>query len=605
MPAVSGDSGSYSTNWKTRKKGPGSLPAESAWRLQVWLTNGSADRLEDIRLLGYRDVILSNTPSADQPSDDPALVIQIGSNQNVPFLITENLDTCLTSGDYSVTCLIGDGGGTLNVLGPLGAGAAQLTIGPDNGTNLFTLRMEDCDANLDVDVPLVGCLVQVESPTLPETVVLNGSTIEICDVLEYGVGDSFQAYVLKVDEGGQTVLPRLASACATDFTAAEPAGFRGLLAHGFGRVASLFTAQPLVATTMVGMSGGGGRLRDLSDFQLAVLPKAEKFSGDGASIAAGGSVTVEVQTSDALDTATPFTTIYFFPDAGGSAVCPDEADWPDGATCDDTETGNAIFRTGDDGIASAVWTPGGSGTVELRALGCGVAVEGSDTPNTDTDGDFVLGTPAPDGYGPDGYARCDRNPNDPDDGSSGYANGPVTGLDPFETRDDSGEVDLEVALNDLPLVFTAQICSVTVDGIKDASWDECAAGQDTFPVNLPGGGKNSGAMAVLRWLNTPDSLILSSRCPAARTSPARRCGSSSTPGRAPTKPAGVNDDLIGVERTQGVSVASDRYLDATCAGSSGSSVCNAIDPAGQDVGPEYSSTTTRRLHLLRDQPPAE
>ena len=578
ISAVAEGTGSYSASWKTRKKGNGSQPAESAWRLKVWLTNGSTAAPEDIRLLGYRDVILSNTPSADQPSDDPALVIQLGSNQNVPFYITQDMDTCLTSGDYSVTCLIGSGGGTLDVNGP--TGAAQLNIGPDNGTNLFTLRMENCGADLDVDVPLIGCRVAVESPTLAQTAILNESTIEICEVFDFGVGN-FDAYVLKVDEHGQTALPPAAFDCPVALAEAAPTGFRSLLTQGLGQVASLFTAQPLVATTMVGkVSGGGGRLRDLSDFQLAVLPKAEKWSGDGASIAAGGSVTVEVKTTDASDQTTPYTTIHFFPDPGGSAVCPNT--WPADADCDDS-SGNAVFTTGDDGIASAVWTPAGTGTVELRALGCGVAVEGSDTPAVDSDGNFVLGDPAPDGLNGAGLAHCDRDPTDPDDEANGYANGAVTGLDPFETKDDSGDVDLEVAFNDLPLVFTAQICSVTVDGIKEASWDECAAGEKTFPVNLPGGGKKSGASATLRWLNTPTELILSVEVPRNSDEASTSLWFEFDSGSGSDAMPGENDDLIGVERKQGVSNESDRYLDATCAASSGSSVCNAIDPAGQDV----------------------
>ena len=588
ISAVAEGTGSYSASWKTRKKGNGSQPAESAWRVKVWLTNGSTDAPEDVRLLGYRDVLLSNTPSADQPSDDPTLVIQLGSNQNVPFYLTQDLDTCLTSGDYSVTCLIGNGGGTLDVNGP--TGSAQLNIGPENGTNLFTLRMENCGTSLDVDVPLIGCRVEVESPTLPETVVLNESTIEICEVLDYGVGD-FDAYVLKVDAGGQTVLPPAAFDCSVAVAGGiggAPDGLRDLLTQGLGRAASLFTAQPLIATTMVGrVSGGGGRLRDLSDFQLAVLPKAEKFSGDGASIAAGGSVTVEVKTTDVYDQATPFTTIHFFPDAGGSAVCP--ATLPAGASCvNDASTGDAVFTTGDNGIASAVWSPAGSGTVELRALGCGVAVEGSDTPDVDGNGDFILGTPAPDGVNGDGKAWCDRDPTDSDNGTSGFANGPVSGLDPFETKD-----DLEVALNDLPVVFTAQICSVTVDGIKDASWDECAAGEETFSVNLPGGGKNSGATATLRWLNTPTELILSVEVPRSSDESSTSLWFEFDSGAGSDGIASENDDLIGVERKNGVASESDRYVDATCAGSNGSSVCGAID-SSQDVtaGVQFNSSAS-------------
>lgn len=589
ISAIEEGTGSYFASWKTRKKGNGSQPAESAWRVKVWLTNGSTETPEDVRLLGYRDVVLSNTPSSDQPSDDPALVIQLGSNQNVPFYLTQDLDTCLTSGEFSVTCLIGNGGGTLDVTYP--NGTAQLNIGAGNGTNVFTLQAENCDDGLDVDVPLLGCRVSVESPTLPETVTLNESTIEICEVLDYGVGE-FDAYVIKVDEGGQTVLPPTAFDCLSPaLAAAGPAGMRGLLTRGLDRVASLFTAQPLVATTMMGVSGGGGRLRDLSDFQLAVLPKAEKFSGDGASVGAGQAVTVEVRTTDSYNQTTPFTTIHFFPDPGGSAVCPGTL--PAGADCDDT-SGNAVFTTGNNGIASAVWTPAGTGTVELRALGCGVAVEGSDTPDVDGDGGFVLGTPAPDGLNEAGVAYCDRDPTDPDDGTSGYANGPVTGLDPFETKDDSGDVDLEVALNDLPLVFTAQICSVVVDGIKDDSWDECAAGEETFSVNLPGGGKNSGASATLRWLNTPTELILSVEVPRSSDESSTSLWLEFDSGAGSDGTASANDDLIGVERKSGVSTESDRYVDAGCAGSNGSSVCGAIDPDGQDVtaGVQFNTTAS-------------
>jgi hypothetical protein len=588
IAAVVEGTGSYSASWKTRKRGTGSQPAESAWRLKVWLTNGSADSPEDVRLLGYRDVILSESPSTDQPSDDPALVIQLGSNQNVPFYITQDLDTCLTSGEYSITCLIGDGGGTLDVTGP--SGTALLNIGPDNGTNVFTLRMENCGAYLDVDVPLIGCRVDVESPTLAQAAILNESTIEICEVLDFGDAGDFAAYVLKVDERGHTVLPPAPFNCSGASSEVASAGFLGLLNRGLGDVVSLFTPQPLLAATMVGaVSGGGGRLRDLSGFQLGVLPKAEKLSGDGASLGAGQSVTVEVQVTDANDQDTPFTTIHFFPDPGGSAVCPSTL--PDGAHClNDATTGDAVFTTGDNGIASAVWTPAGTGTVELRALGCGVAVAGSDTPTEDSDGDFVLGTPAPDGVNTDGVAYCDRDPTDSDDGSNGYANGPVTGLDPFETKDDTGLVDYEVALNDLPLVFTAQICSVTVDGIKDASWDECAAGEETFPVNLSGGGGKSGATATLRWLNTPTDLILSLELPRSSDESSTSLwfefipGDAVDPGDGSGSPS-ENDDLIGLERKSGISTASDRHLDATCAGSSGSSVCGAIDTS-QDVNAE-------------------
>jgi hypothetical protein len=563
--------GSYSASWKTRKNGNGSQPAESTWRLKVWLTDGSADSPLDLRLLGYRDVMLSNSPSTDQPADDPVLVIQLGSNQNVPFYITEALDTCLTSGEFSITCLIANGGGTLDVTGPEGFGTALLSIGPDNGTNVFTLTMDNCAADdLDVDVPLIGCKVTVESPTLAQEAILNESTIQICEVLDFGSVGDFAAYVLKVDEGGQTVLPPAAFDCSDSPSGVASAGFLGLLGQGLDKVASVITPRPLVASAMMGgVSGGGGRLRDLSDFQLGVLPKAEKLSGDGASVGAGQSVTAEVQVTDAGGQATPFTTIHFFPDPGGVLECPtlrlDESCVATGTPGDPL-----AFTTGAWGIASAVWTPAGTGTVELRALGCGVAVAGSDTPAVDSDGDFVLGTPAPDGVDSDGFAYCDRDPTDADDGTNGYANGPVTDLDPFETRDDTGLIDYEVALNDLPLVFTAQICSVEVDGIKDGAWDECADGEETFPVNLSGGGGKSGATATLRWLNTPTELILSLELPRSSDESSTSLWFEFDAGELDSNgQPDPNDDLI----------------DATCAGSSGSSVCGAIDTS-QDVNAE-------------------
>jgi hypothetical protein len=578
MSAVEEGTGSYSASWKTNKK---RMEPESTWRLKVWLT---ADGTTPTALLGYRDVILSSTPSTDQPADEPELVIQIGSNQNVPFYITQE-GTCQTSGPDSITCLIGDGGGELGVTA--GSAAAQLNIGADNGTNIFTLRIENCDSNLDVDVPLLGCQVDVESPTLAQGAILTGSSIEICEVIDipYGENDGdYAAYVLKVDEGGQTVLPPTAFSCSAALAQAAPSGIRGLLANGLGRVASLFTARPLVATTMaVGkVSGGGGRLRDLSSFQLAILPKAEKSSGDGASIAPGGSVTVEVETTDADGDVTPFTTIHFFPDPEtdptGTVSCPTSV--ADGR-CTPVSDRHVKFITGDLGIARAVWSPAGTGTMKLMALGCGVAVDGTDTPPTDAgDGtvDGVLGVPT----------HCNRLPTDKDDGTSGYANGPLTdldpplyaGLDPFETIDDN-----EVALNDLPLVFTASICSVDVNGEKEPAWDTCAHGVVAdIPVNLPGGGKNSGATATLRWFNDADSLYLSLEVPRTSDESSTSVwfefnagpGSESEALADSDLPAAF-DDLIGVERKSNVSVPSDRYLDATCAGSSGSSVCNAID----------------------------
>jgi hypothetical protein len=100
-------------------------------------------------------------------------------------------------------------------------------------------------------------------------------------------------------------------------------------------------------------------------------------------------------------------------------------------------------------------------------------------------------------------------------------------------------------------------------------------------------------MATLRWLNTPDDLILSVELPRSSDESSTSLWFEFDSGAASDGAASENDDLIGVERKSGISVPSDRYLDVTCAGSSGSSVCNAID-ASPDVtaGVQFNGGTS-------------
>jgi len=591
LPAVTEGTDSYGTSWKTRKKND--VLAESVWRVRVWAVAGA-----DSILLGYRDIEWSNDPSQDQPADDPIKVVQLGSNENINFFLSEDVDTCPTTGALSLTCLITDQGQTLTVTGPMPGQEARLNVGPGNGINVFTLEWTGtCDESLGTDTPPLSCVVTAESPTLAQDAILEGSSIEICDPYPSVVIDgAAKVYVAKRDADALTALPWLSvTDCpVVPSSLVDASGLPGMLKTGLHRIASVFTAKPLVATSLVAGTSGGGRLRDLSDFQLTSLPEMA-FEGSGGSVQPDEPVTATVRVRSRTDAAVeiPNTTVWFYPDTDGVLTCAAGADCvTDGAIA----PGALGVVTGDDGLAVVDWVPGGSGDRTLTAVSCGTAVDGSDTP-TDNPTGFILGDPTPDGT----TSGCDRNPADPDDGTQGYANGTIANdRDPFEPYAEATDVngdgftEYEVALNDLPTTYTVSICAAPdIDGIKDDSWNDCAAGELEFPVNLPGGGKNSGAMATLRWLNTSDDLVLSVEVPRDSDESSTSLWFEFDSGFGSDLAASENDDLIGVQRKSGISVPSDRYLDATCAGSSGSSVCNAID-ASQDVtaGVQFNGGTS-------------
>lgn len=392
---------------------------------------------------------------------------------------------------------------------------------------------------------------------------------------------------------------------------ALPPGLGGTLLAGASRVAEWFGAKPLIASASgaVGASGGG-KLRNFSDFQLGIPAAAAKDAGwvDGQTVLPGSSVTASVVVCTGDETGADPTglsgrdncvnassaaegaTIWFYPDDGGTLTC------PAGFTCSSSTVTDAPLwvQTGSTGLASVEWEPSGAGTRELKALGCGIAVPGSNTPDAVVAGGApgVLGVLDPDSTS--GYPACDRNPAGEDlaNSTTGYANGVLTPagaetLDPFLPYITASDT-FEVAINDLPITFSVETCaSPTIDGFWEDSW-ECVTDSKDFDVNLSGGGKGAQPQATLLWKNDGDNLYLAVLLPrdAAESSTSLwvefDTGNGSGDGVS-----SVNDDLIGVDVKNadviaGVHAFEDRYIDAGCAGSEGSSVCNPAVPEPQN-----------------------
>jgi hypothetical protein len=455
----------YETAWKTAKKPESRAPAvDSNWRILIELDLGASTIP-----IAYRDVQISDTPSFDQPSNDPLLVIQRGSNQPIKFFISD--ESCDNTGDVAVTCLIGDGGGTLYI-GGFGVGPnVAFTVGAGNGARSWTA--EFVDGPVDVDVPLRGRTVRVTADP-PPAAALWGSSILFCEETDYTFpGDGL--YVIQEDENGQSVLPPIAAPdCSLFETATANFDFLGT---GMEMLASLVLPKPLVATSAVGsLSGGGGSVKRLSDFQLGVPVAATPQGGDpdlgdrfvgppsGTDPYTLPEVTATVDVRTITDHAGYGSTVHFFPDTDGSLACVSDS-------CSvDATTGVASVVTGTDGKASIEWTPGGGGVREMKALGCGIAVPGSDTPAT-AGADGVLGL----------LQNCDRDPLELQDGDTtddGYANGPASGTDPFEPIDDN-----EVAINDLPITFTVNVRCETL-GVDSVT---CPFGEDGGTLRIEEG----------------------------------------------------------------------------------------------------------------------
>jgi hypothetical protein len=418
--------GVYAASWTVNKKD--SNLAETYWRVQVSLDTGDG---EPVRL-AYRDVFLTNFPSSDQPADGPTLDIQFGSTQSVKIFIERDACANVDEGE-SITCLIGDDGGSLGLITPMGQ-QIRLDIGAGNGARSYTLASNP--DSLDVDVRLIGDAVSVTAePPFAAGERLNGSEIRFCEPTEFETSGGNDAYVIQQDEYGQSVLPSVDVSCPLFPTSV---GLLDGIGDRFAGLASLLAPRPLIATAAVKSSGGGGgTLQRLSDFQLAELPAASIASGNGASISVGETIDASVKVEVSDGSAAPGATIRFFAESG------------DQLTCSDGTTGTSCVEvTGADGLATVGWTPSVGAARKLYALGCGIAVAGEDTPQTATDG--ILGVLQAANGG-----SCDRDPTVVDGYDAtvdGYANGAGTGVDPFEPFNAT-----EIAINDLPLVFTAAV----------------------------------------------------------------------------------------------------------------------------------------------------
>ena len=419
--------GVYAASWTINKKD--SNLAESNWRVRVSLGTGNGNAPVP---LAYRDVFQTNSPSTDQPSDGPTLDIQFGSTQSVKVFIEQGACTKLEQG-VSVSCLIGDEGGSLGLITPTGQ-QIETIIGSGNGTRSYTLTTNP--GAVDADVRLIGDAVTVTAnPPFGASERLNGSEIRFCEPSEFNTSGNNDAYVIQQDEHGQSVLPKLDVSCPLFSTSV---GLLDGIGDSFGSFAALFAPQPLIATMFKAGSGGGGTLQRLSDFQLAEMSSASIESGGGPqTITEGETIDASVRVRVADGAAASGATIRFFAEDGDVLSC---SDGTSGTSC--------VELTGADGLASVDWTPV-SGSRSLYALGCGIAVAGEDTPQTATDG--ILGVLQASNGG-----ICDRDPavvDGYDSSVDGFANGAIAAdVDPFEPYNDT-----EIALNDLPLVFTATV----------------------------------------------------------------------------------------------------------------------------------------------------
>jgi hypothetical protein len=438
--------GVYSTSWSLNKKQE--HLAETLWNIRVGLETDAGLGVLDTVRLGHRWVLQTNSPSTDQPSNDPTLDIQFGSNQGISFFIARDACTNLEAGT-SVTCIIPDDGGTLGLVTPIGQ-QIQLNVGPGNGARTYTL--ESTPGAVDIDLRKFGAdfTVTADPPFGPDE-RLNASDVRVCEPAEFDTSGGSDAFIVQQDEQGQSVLSRFDVSCPLFTTSV---GLLENFGDRLGVLASVFAPRPLIATSALKAgTGGGGTLRRLSSFVLAEVVEMDYSApADGNSeIDLGDAVTATVQVTVEDGTAASNAKVRFFAMDGDVISCA-------GAGGTNVSPTSCYAVTGTDGLATVNWTPGAAGDRNLYALGCGVAVPGEDTPSTATDG--VLGV-LQSGNG----GVCDRNPFvDATNPSNGFANGIDSGLDPFEPT-----ADAEIAINDLPLVFTATVRVCNPTGVESAS----------------------------------------------------------------------------------------------------------------------------------------
>jgi hypothetical protein len=447
--------GVYATSWSVNKKDDNL--AETYWRVRVALDTGEGG---DPVPLAYRDIFLTNFPSSDQPANGPTLDIQFGSNQTIKVFIERNACANVEEG-ISVSCLIGDEGGPLGLITPLGQ-QIQVNIGPGNGARSYTLT--STDGAVDVDLRKLGSdFTVIADPPFPPDYRLNASDVRVCEPSDFDTSGGNDAFIVQQDAYGQSVLPRFEVSCPLFPTSV---GLFDRIKQPFGSLASLFAPQPLIATSAVKAgSGGGGTLQRLSSFVLAEAVALEDATSPGAlTIEQGQTITLSARARVNDGSVASGATVRFFVEDG------------DLISCTDSSSGTSCVETTDaDGLASVIWTPI-AGDRRAFALGCGIAVPGLDTPPTDGDGDGILGVLQP--------GVCDRDPFVVDGYVAtvdGYANGAESGVDPFEPF--GSPEPLEIAINDLPVVYEATVtepCDNTGESTVTCSFTNSRGGSLTI-----------------------------------------------------------------------------------------------------------------------------
>lgn len=571
--SVTTDGSAFQAKFRTSKRKD---PPNAAYQVLIYLDVG------DGLLLAWRTVGLTDDPSIDTPSDDNLFVAQNGSTNPIQFHISQAISDCPPDAPITVTCLIGNGGGTLSVFDPQGQVTSALNIGPNNGLNLFTLSLTGC-TQLDVDLRRFGCAVEINSETFDATNgLLENSSVTICEDLSGLTADQIAAVrVAQEDEQGQTILPEVpATDIQTECAASLSSLYapQGIWENAWARVTDFVGVQSADAAVGV-KGGGGGDIKRLSDVQLVLPVRVDVISETlpEGPVRLGDPVPVDLQTLTGTDAAAPGTILRVYGD--GSVTCPTTPPAGTNAACVDDGTagpGQVVVETGDAG-AQVLFRPNAVGTAYVDVLGCGVAVPGQPDAYSGLGAFDVLGEL----NGADG---CDRLRTD----ETGFHNGPAVGLDPF------GDDTHEVAINDRRFRIPIPVCdsqtTAAVDGIKESAW-ECAESVQ-FPVNLPGAGKGGSPPATLLWMNDADRLYLGVMVPRESDETDTSLWFEFDLGRdgdRATPEPDANDDLIGVIRdkkdkadpgTGAFGTPQDRYVDTGCADNSGSSVCDPSTPEG-------------------------
>lgn len=554
--------------WKNPKGGPKSRPTGTTWRISVVL---------DGTLMGFRDVLLTDSPNQTQPADGATLDIRDGSNQGISFTLAKDAGGfCLggATAPSQVECLVDfDDGGVLTV--ETGAGAVVLSLGSGNGLGVRNVSGKLCslsggNTEIDTDLVTLGTCTTWEADPPLNGAVLTGSAIYVCEFLiDNGLDLGGFAVHMQDGIGTEVLSPIDAVGPCPALTGGQyearvqpPNGFKAFFAS-LAVKSGLYPRALLASTTSAVFHGSaGGSLRTLgSDFQLALATAMTNSTPLTQTVPINGTTTIEVALSDDSGIAVSGADVYFYSDANGSLSC------PSGQTCSTPggvpvpAGGSALVVTSIGGLASVELTVG-SQTAKVWALGCGIAVPGSDTPAT-------ASLPGP----------CDRDPADTESSTS-FANGPAAGLDPF-ISDPSGSGSALVYFNDLPIEFTSKVCgSPTVDGVLGLTeWEAGCAKTTTFQVDVG----NATETATLYWFNDATDLYLAVKLPNDSGSDNTTIAfefdaGNGTLGTAAGQ-ADENDELLVLarEKVKGslTQTFTDSYLKSNC--TTGTSFCNSVD----------------------------